>query len=107
MFLDRGIYSVLGAAAVCGSVTRTVSVAMITLELNGHLSHSVALMVCVLSSYATSEMINPDSFFTMLSCQAGLDAKKQRKGQLLVKQVLETNTEYTELVYLSLKECTP
>jgi len=43
----------------------------------------------------------------MLSCQAGLDAKKQRKGQLLVKQVLETNTEYTELVYLSLKECTP
>lgn len=42
----------------------------------------------------------------MLSCQAGLDAKKQRKGTLLVKEVLEVNSEYTDLVYLSLKECT-
>ena len=37
----RGIYSVLGAAAMTSSVTRTVSVAMIVLELNGHLSHAV------------------------------------------------------------------
>lgn len=55
----RGVYSILGAAAFCGSVTRTVSVAMIVLELNGHLSHACPLMVCVLSSYTISEWIRP------------------------------------------------
>ena len=50
-----------------GSVTRTVSVAMIVLELNGHLSHACPLMVCVLSSYAMSEYLKPQSFFEMLS----------------------------------------
>ena len=35
----RGIYSILGAAAMTCSVTRTVSVAVIVLELNGHMSH--------------------------------------------------------------------
>jgi H+/Cl- antiporter ClcA len=55
----RGVYSLLGAAAFCGSVTRTVSVAMIVLELNGHLSHACPIMVCVLSSYTISEYIKP------------------------------------------------
>jgi H+/Cl- antiporter ClcA len=67
IFTDRGVYSILGAAAMTGSVTRTVSVAMIVLELNGHLSHAVPLMVCVLSSYAISEYLKPQSFFEMLS----------------------------------------
>lgn len=62
------------------SVTRTVSVAMIVLELNGHLSHAVPLMVCVLSSYAISEYLNPCSFFEMLSEFGGLDAKMVEKG---------------------------
>jgi len=64
---DRGIYSVLGASAVAGSVTRTVSVVMIVIELNGHLSHAVPLMICVLCSYATSEYLKPESFFEMLA----------------------------------------
>jgi H+/Cl- antiporter ClcA len=75
-FVDRGIYSILGAAAYCGSVTRTVSVAMITLEINGHLSHSQPLLVCVLSAYAMSNWISKESFFEMLSRQAGLEEYK-------------------------------
>ena len=71
----RGVYSILGAAAVTSSVTRTVSVAMIVLELNGHLSHAVPLMVCVLASYAVSEYIKPQSFFEMLANMGGLDKK--------------------------------
>ena len=58
-YIVRGIYSVLGAAAMTGCVTRTVSVAMIVLELNGHLSHAIPTMVCVLCSYAVSEYIKP------------------------------------------------
>lgn len=68
----RGVYSILGAAAMTSSVTRTISVAMIVLELNGHLSHAVPLMVCVLSSYATSEYLKPESFFEMLADLLGL-----------------------------------
>ena len=71
----RGVYSILGAAAMTSSVTRTVSVAMIVLELNGHLSHAVPLMVCVLSSYTVSEYLKPESFFEMLSNLSGLDKK--------------------------------
>jgi len=71
----RGVYSILGAAAMTASVTRTVSVAMIVLELNGHLSHAVPCMVCVLSSYFISELIKPQSFFEMLSFTTGLDLK--------------------------------
>lgn len=71
----RGVYSILGAAAMTASVTRTISVAMIVLELNGHLSHAVPCMVCVLSSYFISEYLKPQSFFEMLSFTTGLDLK--------------------------------
>lgn len=56
-----------------GSVTRTVSVVMIVIELNGHLSHAVPLMICVLCSYWTSEYIKAESFFEMLQNLVGLD----------------------------------
>ncbi len=58
---------------MAGSVTRTVSVVMIVIELNGHLSHAVPLMICVLCSYATSEYLKPESFFEMLANFTELD----------------------------------
>ena len=85
----RGVYSILGAAAMTGCVTRTVSIAMIVLELNGHLSHAVPLMVCVLCSYATGEFIKSQSFFEMLSELTGLDDKISAKGKIIVKDILE------------------
>ena len=76
------------------SVTRTVSVAMIVLELNGHLSHAVPLMVCVLSSYAVSEYLKPVSFFEMLSDLLGLDAKISEKGKVIIKDILDVYSDY-------------
>jgi len=84
----RGLYSILGAAAMTSSVTRTVSVAMIVLELNGHLSHAVPLMVCVLASYGTSEYLKPQSFFEMLSEFTGLDKMVVERGKILIKDVI-------------------
>ena len=69
----RGVYSILGAAALTSSVSRTISVAVIVLELNGHMSHAVPVMVSVMISYATSEYLKPESFFEMLASLAGLD----------------------------------
>ena len=95
--LDRGVYSILGAAAVTSSVTRTVSVAMIVLELNGHLSHACPLMVCVLSSYAMSEYLMPVSFFEMLSELGGLDAKISQKGKIIIKDFLDVYPDYKKV----------
>lgn len=103
----RGVYSILGAAAFTGSVTRTTSVAMIVLELNGHLGHAVPTMVCVLASYATSELIKTESFFEMLSDISGLDQKIATKGNIRIRDVLKTNKEYTDNIdYLSLEDST-
>lgn len=88
------------------SVTRTVSVAMIVLELNGHLSHAVPCMVCVLSSYAISEYLKPESFFEMLLNLSGLDQKITQKGNIVVRDVLKINPEYNEVDYLSLRDST-
>ena len=102
----RGVYSILGAAAMTSSVTRTISVAMIVLELNGHLSHAVPLMVCVLSSYATSEYLKPQSFFEMLAEFSGLTLKTTQKDQIIVKDLLELDPKYRKMEYLSLREST-
>jgi len=102
----RGVYSILGAAAMTSSVTRTVSVAMIVLELNGHLSHAVPLMVCVLSSYALSEYLNPCSFFEMLSEFGGLDGKMVEKGQIVIKDFLDVNSDFKKVDYISLNDGT-
>lgn len=84
----RGVYSILGAAAMTGSVTRTISVAMIVLELNGHLSHAVPTMVAVLASYGTSELIKTESFFEMLSDLGGLDLKIAQKGSIVIRDII-------------------
>ena len=88
------------------SVTRTISVAMIVLELNGHLSHAVPLMVCALCSYATSEYLRPLSFFEMLSELGGLDAKISAKGKIIIKDILDHCPSYKEMEYLSLNDST-
>ena len=80
---------------------------MIVLELNGHLGHAVPTMVCVLASYATSELIKTESFFEMLSDISGLDAKIATKGNIRIRDVLKTNKEYTDNIdYLSLENST-
>ena len=94
MVKSMGIYSILGAAAMTSSVTRTVSVAVIVLELNGHLTHLVPCLVCVISSYATSEYLKKQSFFEMLSELSQLDAKVFEKGRIIIKDVINKTPNY-------------
>ena len=100
------MYSIMGAAGVTGSITRAVSVAIIAIELNGHFSHLISTMICVIFSYGTSEILSRDSFFTMLSKFRGLDAKMELKKQIIVRDVLDQKVEYTEMEVLSLKDST-
>lgn len=68
----RGVYSIIGAAAVTSSVTRTVSVAVIVIELQGHLSHAIPILIAVLTSYIISELINPVGFYDTMFKLRGL-----------------------------------
>lgn len=99
----RGIYSIIGAAALTASVTRTVSVAVIVLELNGHLSHVVPVLVSVLLAYIIGELVNPQGFFDMLFELRGLKKSVQQKEQILVRQVLEFDERYSRIRYLTLE----
>jgi H+/Cl- antiporter ClcA len=85
LIMYRGIYSIIGASALTASVTRTVSVAVIVLELNGHMGHVVPVLISVLTAYIISELINPKGFFEMLSELNGINDKIMQKGRILVK----------------------
>lgn len=55
--INETAYSIIGAAAVTSSFTRTISVAMIVFEINGELSYMIPVLFGVLISYAVSNSI--------------------------------------------------
>uniref|UniRef100_A0A914HYG0 CBS domain-containing protein n=1 Tax=Globodera rostochiensis TaxID=31243 RepID=A0A914HYG0_GLORO len=57
-----GVYAVVGAAAFCGGVTHTVSVAVIVFELTGQLLHILPVMIAVLSANAISSYLQPSIY---------------------------------------------
>ena len=51
-----GVYAVVGAAAFCGGVTHTVSVAVIVFELTGQLVYILPVMVCFISTLLDNDV---------------------------------------------------
>lgn len=99
----RGVYSIIGAASVTASVTRTVSVAVIVLELNGHLSHVIPILIAVLTSYILSEIINPVGFYDSMFKIRGFQLMLEKKGKILVQEVLEQEERFTNIEFLTLE----
>lgn len=64
--INEAAYSIIGAACVVSSVTRTVSVAMIVFELNGELSYMVPVLFSVVISYAVSNNLAMSVFDVLL-----------------------------------------
>ena len=96
----RGIYSIVGAAALTATVTRTLSVAIIALELLGHLSHVVPIIASVLMAYIIAELIYPESFYEAMFKLRGLEDLLKKKGQILIRDVLEFEDRFTEFAFL-------
>ena len=65
-FIDEGIYAIVGAAALGGAVTRTVSIAMIVFEMIGQTSHMVPLLVGTLMAYAVSNALSISIYDALL-----------------------------------------
>ena len=89
-----------------GSVTRTMSATIITIELSGNFSFALPIMIANASSYLVSEYIKPESFYEMLQVFHNLDEKISGKGKILIKDLLDSNKEYENFDFLSLNECT-
>jgi len=56
----------VGAAAVAGAVTRTISIAVIVVEMTGQITHIIPVMVAVLISNAVAGLLQPSIFDSIL-----------------------------------------
>ncbi|GMF44624.1 unnamed protein product [Phytophthora fragariaefolia] len=102
-------YAVVGAAGFAGSVTQTVSTAVIVFELTGQLSHMLPVMISCIVAYFVSSMITP-SFYDIVAEWAGLksvsyDVNEYILGQKLAKDhmmpvpaVFTKETTYEEAI---------
>ncbi|XP_064547962.1 chloride channel protein 2 isoform X7 [Drosophila montana] len=61
-----GGYAVVGAAAFSGSVTHTVSVAVIIFEMTGQITHVVPVMIAVLVGNAVAALLQPSIYDSII-----------------------------------------
>ncbi|KAJ1355101.1 hypothetical protein KIN20_012373 [Parelaphostrongylus tenuis] len=64
--IHPGIYAVVGAAAFCGAVTHTVSVAVIVFELTGQLVLLIPVMIAVLVANAVCSHLQPSIYDSII-----------------------------------------
>ncbi|KAH3783886.1 hypothetical protein DPMN_161836 [Dreissena polymorpha] len=62
-----GGYAVVGAAALSGSVTRTISTAVIVFEVTGQISHVLPAVIAVLLSNAVANFFQPSFFDSIIN----------------------------------------
>lgn len=108
-------YAVVGAAGFAGSVTQTVSTAVIVFELTGQLSHMLPVMISCIVAYFVSSMITP-SFYDIVAEWAGLksvsyDVNEYILGRKLAKDhmspvpvVFTRETTYDEAIQALVRE---
>ncbi|EGT56099.1 hypothetical protein CAEBREN_30350 [Caenorhabditis brenneri] len=65
-FIRPGVYAVVGAAAFCGAVTHTVSVAVIVFEITGQLCHLLPVMIAVLIANAVASYLQPSIYDSII-----------------------------------------
>ncbi|XP_014665771.1 PREDICTED: chloride channel protein 2-like [Priapulus caudatus] len=61
-----GGYAVVGAAALSGSVTHTISTSVIVFELTGQIAHILPVMLAVLISNAVANMLQPSIYDSII-----------------------------------------
>lgn len=64
--ISPGFYSVLGASAMLGGVTRmTISLVVIVFELTGALSHVLPIMICVMTAKWVGDAMGKDGIYSV------------------------------------------
>ncbi|VDO72523.1 unnamed protein product [Haemonchus placei] len=68
--IHPGVYAVVGAAAFCGSVTHTISVAVIVFELTGQLMHILPVMIAVVVGNVVCSYFQPSIYDSIIMTKA-------------------------------------
>lgn len=100
-----GGYAVVGAAAMAGAVTHTISTSVIVFELTGQITHILPVMVAVLIANAVVQPLQPsiyDSIIEIKKLPNLPDIKRTRHynvnaGDIMVTKVLFISTKSTYL----------
>lgn len=66
MSILPGGYAVVGAAALCGGVTRAISSAVFVFELTGELNHVMPVMVAVIAAVGVGNFLSPSVYDSIL-----------------------------------------
>ncbi|XP_061537608.1 chloride channel protein 2c isoform X1 [Phycodurus eques] len=64
--IGPGGYAVVGAAALSGAVTHTVSTAVIVFELTGQISHILPVMIAVILANAVAQSLQPSLYDSII-----------------------------------------
>jgi len=66
MYVVAGGYAVVGAAALAGAVTHTISTSIIVFELTGQIQHILPVMLAVLAGNAVAQRLAPSIYDSII-----------------------------------------
>ncbi|XP_043378748.1 chloride channel protein 2 isoform X5 [Chelonia mydas] len=97
-----GGYAVVGAAALSGAVTHTVSTAVIVFELTGQISHILPVMIAVILANAVAQSLQPSLYDSIIRIKKlpylpELGWGHQEKYNLRVEDIMVRDVRYITL----------
>ncbi|XP_077992850.1 chloride channel protein 2-like [Glandiceps talaboti] len=105
-----GGYAVVGAAALSGSVTHTVSTSVVVAEMTGQITHILPIMVAVLIANAISLLIQPSIFDSIIQIKKlpylpDIPTGEARTHNIFAEEIMTTDIDYVtyDYTYMDLK----
>ncbi|KAM9378775.1 chloride channel protein 2 [Phaethornis superciliosus] len=97
-----GGYAVVGAAALSGAVTHTVSTAVIVFELTGQISHILPVMIAVILANAVAQSLQPSLYDSIIRIKKlpylpELGWGHQEKYNVRVEDIMVRDIHYVTL----------
>nr|XP_032659732.1 chloride channel protein 2 [Chelonoidis abingdonii] len=97
-----GGYAVVGAAALSGAVTHTVSTAVIVFELTGQISHILPVMIAVILANAVAQSLQPSLYDSIIRIKKlpylpELGWGHQEKYNVRVEDIMVRDVRYVSL----------
>ncbi|XP_035768119.1 chloride channel protein 2-like [Neolamprologus brichardi] len=97
-----GGYAVVGAAALSGAVTHTVSTAVIVFELTGQISHILPVMIAVILANAVAQSLQPSLYDSIIRIKKlpylpELGWGHHEKYNIRVEDIMVRNVRYITL----------
>eukprot|EP00039_Didymoeca_costata_P007781 m.103796 g.103796 ORF g.103796 m.103796 type:complete len:802 (+) comp13823_c0_seq3:76-2481(+) len=99
-FIIPGGYAVVGAAAMAGAVTHTISTSVIVFELTGQIHHILPVMIAVLIANMICQKLSPSIYDSIIQIQKLPYIPDLRYGasyKMPISEVMETDVPFVSL----------